>query len=191
MKTKKLLLPIAAGLGIALFSKKTNGASKKSVVDKGFVFKCNPVEFYFTDKNRAFDYINDLTVSLIKKYPDPDTINFNTYLKDYLSRISPQCYKLYVSDKLSRKGLMVTALLLEAGLKAYLRESFGAEYVTAYLSDGEGFEFTEEEEQFYKNYVIYFENYVEPQWLKIASSFNFTKEELEKMNEIELTGKLD
>lgn len=191
MKNKKLLLPIAAGLGIALFSRKTNGTSKKTFIDKGFVFKCNPVDFYITDKNKANQYFITTAQKLFPKYSDFENIDYSLYFKDFLLKAAPACYKLYVINKMTRDELMATSLLFFRAFKAYLEIVFNPIYVKAYFGSGIEEKFTEEEKIDYDSFVKYFEEYAQPQWIQILDSFNFTEEELKKIDEIEQQGILE
>lgn len=188
MKKNKLLLPIAAGLGIALFARKTNGHSK--TIDKGFVFKCNPVEFYITDQTRAYEYFEAVTAVMFKKYSNPDKVDFHSYLKELLLKISTGCYKRYVSGEMTREELMATSLVFLQGYRAYLVQAFGAEYVNADLNEDLQKDLTEKEKEEFEDYVTYMDNYAQPQWEKILASFQFTEEELKKINEIEEKGAL-
>lgn len=187
----KLLLPIAAGLGIALFSRKTNSTSKKSTMDKGFIFKCNPVDFYITDKNKANQYFITTAQKLFPKYSDFQNIDYSLYFKDFLLQAAPACYKLYVTGKMTKEELMAVAIIFFRAFRAYLEIVFSPIYVKAYFGSGIEEQFTEEEKADYEIFVKYFEDYAQPRWIKIADSFNFTEEELKKIDEIEQQGILE
>lgn len=189
-------LPILLGIGtVALFMKNKPKSSSKKISqkeDRGFIYYCvkdhkpYPTIFKITDDGKSLDYLLSVSENLAKSL-DYKTIKYQEYFDSFLKIISPSCYLRYISGEMEKEELMVVTLFFYRAFRNYLDIIFGIDITDVYFMGNENL-ISNDEKIKYAEFMTYFEEYAQPQWLATLNSMNFTEEDLKKIDEIEEKG---